>query len=239
MSPGRTRVLFAAFLLIAGGVTTNALMLQTRPTAIASLPVKAMPAPPPAATVPARSETATPKLAEVPSEPSVRIAGLMTDSADGALIPHNPHAEGDPAVLRALQDELARRGYGPIVVTPKVGPQLRAAILAFEFDQNLPLTGEATEILLGRLSGRTALPRAPDPDARKVRSPEAERVIHTVQQSLTTLGFSTGRVDGRFGDETAAAIRAFETEQGLAPTGRISAPLFNRLAAAVGARAAR
>ena len=87
------------------------------------------------------------------------------------------------------------------------------------------------------LSGAPAV-RPPDPNARKIKSPEAEQVVRTVQHSLTSLGYDPGRIDGRVGDDTERAIRQFETASGLTPTGRVSAELFSQLARAIGAKSA-
>jgi peptidoglycan hydrolase-like protein with peptidoglycan-binding domain len=236
MSPRQTGALTAVFLALAAGTWVNALWLQTKPQRIlAAKPAAQPPAPPRSVVPPVPDLVASPAVAET----VVRVARATTDAAevDRPPVPL-PLPEAEPAVVRALQEELSRRGYGPLFATGKVGPQMRAAIMAFEYDQNLPLTGEASEALLRRLVSGAPPSPAIDPDARRVRSPEGERVVHTIQQSLSTLGFPPGRVDGRFGEETAAAIRAFEQDQGLPVTGRVSAVLFNRLAAVMGARAA-
>jgi peptidoglycan hydrolase-like protein with peptidoglycan-binding domain len=221
MSPRQTGALTAAFLMLAGGVWINALWLQTKPQ-------RAMVATPQGVT----PETA----AERTPAPgtTLRISKLMTDSAP--LEPELRRADPEPALIRALQDALVRAGYGPLFATGTVGPQMRAAILAYEYDHHLPLTAEATEALLRRLGAGETAAAVSAPDARRVRSQEAERVVRVVQQSLTSLGFPPGRIDGRLGDETSAAILAFEQDQRLPRTGRISAPLFTRLAAMLGAR---
>jgi peptidoglycan hydrolase-like protein with peptidoglycan-binding domain len=64
-------------------------------------------------------------------------------------------------------------------------------------------------------------------------------VVRTVQHSLTTLGYEPGRIDGRIGDDTERAIRAFESALNVQQTGRVSAELFSLLARAMGARSAK
>lgn len=109
----------------------------------------------------------------------------------------------------------------------------RAAIMAFEHDNRMALTGEATETLLKRLLLGQSAGKVNASDAGKVRSDQAEIVLRTVQQSLAALGYQPGKVDGRVGEETERAIREFEMDHGLDPTGRVSAELFSRLAKAV------
>ena len=170
------------------------------------------------------------------TEPNAgRFARLKPDAAHtdraGDTLPDAPDAEGNPEIIRAVQRELTNRNYGPLVADGVPGLVTRAAIMAFEHDSRLPLTGEATEKLLSRLllgfSG--ASDPADEASAGRVRSAAAEVVMRTVQQSLAALGYQAGRIDGRAGDDTDRAIREFESDQGLPLTGRISAEVFGRL----------
>ena len=54
------------------------------------------------------------------------------------------------------------------------------------------------------------------------RSTKFGKRIARVQRGLTTLGYAPGPVDGIFGAETRAAIRAFQTREKLLVTGVIS-----------------
>lgn len=176
--------------------------------------------------------------AQVPlaMEPGVRrFARLRPDAAladrPGDRLPDAPDAEGDPETIKAVQRELSTRGYGQLNQDGVPGLVTRAAIMAYEYDNRLVLTGEATERLLARLLlGPTGVVSdAPDPRAGQVRTAQAELVMRTVQQSLAALGYQTGKIDGKAGDEIARAIREFELDEGLKPTGRVSAEVFSRL----------
>lgn len=260
MSPVVMRLIFCGFALLMAGVTVNTLLLQP---AVTPALARAMPAPAPELVfVPARPGAvlgatpgalartaavlpAMPRMREpAPEAPAsskepIRVARLATDSAQPARMPRLPELEGDPDVILRVQKELLGRGYGPVVANGIIGPLSRAAIMAYEHDNALPITGEATEVLLLRMRDGATANRQSGPDARKIRSPEAEQVVRTVQHSLTTLGYEPGRIDGRIGDETERAIRAFEAAQGMAQTGRVSAELFSLLARAMGARSAK
>jgi hypothetical protein len=181
-----------------------------------------------------RADARPQRLAVAPPEAAIRLARLKPDAATPETLPDAPEAEGNPETIRAVQRELIARNYGPIHVDGVPGLLTRAAIMAFEADTKSALTGEATEALLKRLLLGTAGDKIVDPAAGKVRSAQAEIVIRTVQQSLTALGYQSGKSDGHIGDETARAIREFEMDHGLDPTGRVSAELFSRLAKAVG-----
>ena len=63
--------------------------------------------------------------------------------------------------------------------------------------------------------------------------PDCACEIADVQRFGVALGYQPGKIDGRVGDETERAIREFEMDHGLDPTGRVSAELFSRLAKAV------
>ena len=55
-------------------------------------------------------------------------------------------------------------------------------------------------------------------------------MIRSVQRSLAKLRYKPGPANGRLTPETARAIRAFEGDQALPETGRVSGPLISRLA---------
>ncbi len=165
-------------------------------------------------------------------DPPIRFARFKPDAARVEALPEAPDAEGDFETIRAVQRELIQRGYGPIQADGIPGLVTRAAIMAYEHDNKLPLTGEATANLLKGL----LLGAAPSGEARaeagRVRSAQAEHVMRTVQQSLSVVGYQPGRVDGRVGEETERAIREFEMDEGIVPSGRVSAELVTRLARA-------
>lgn len=54
-------------------------------------------------------------------------------------------------------------------------------------------------------------------------------LVRDIQQALAGRGLYTGTVDGLYGPMTAAAIRSYQTEAGLATTGTASAGLLARL----------
>jgi peptidoglycan hydrolase-like protein with peptidoglycan-binding domain len=205
----------AAFALLAAGVAVN--MLNQPPAGprlarvVASQPVDAQ-----ARVVPVERAVAPPK------------AGR--DGRAG-----EPETTTGSDTIRAVQRELAARGYEPGTQDGLAGLVTRAAVLAFEEDHKLPLTAEPSEnvlksILLGGASN------FPATAAIERAAPGVETVVRAVQQHLTSLGYQTRRTDGRLNPDTLRAIREFETDQGLAMTGRITGPLMARLMKAVAAR---
>lgn len=133
-------------------------------------------------------------------------------------------------VIKGIQRELASRGYEAGVQDGVAGLMTRAAVMAYEHDHNLPLTGEPDDELLNMIVLGSA---GPGPRARPVgtrRPTHAITVIRHVQKALKERGQDPGQTDGRLVPQTATAIRAFEKAHGLKETGRISGELVGRLA---------
>ncbi len=219
MTPRQARVALGAFLLLATGVTGNALFLQS------AAPLDAG----------ARKGRVTPK----PDPPPHRTpAGPADGPKRATLVKPGPAGaetnlevppdEADVEAVRSIQRELERRGYGPIVADGVMRPAARAAVMAFEHEHRLPLTGEATQALLKRLVFGIS-PAAQTEGAPEVQSAHARALVKDVQRLLAVRGYRPGAIDGRLSAETVKAVRVFETDQGLEPKGRISAQIVTRL----------
>ncbi|HEY1244496.1 MAG TPA: peptidoglycan-binding protein [Hyphomicrobiaceae bacterium] len=247
MTPRQARVALGAFVLLATGVTGNALYLQggeraaARPPAAAPRPEPPRPpAAPPAAAGPAAPAQNKPikpphraSSSEPPPEAPKTAQSVKVRMVRVATVGDTTQEEGEADTVRAVQTELNRLGYGPVVADGVMRPAARAAIMAFEQEHRLALTGQATQgILKLLLFGAPASAGAAGPV--EVRSPQAEAMIRQVQQMLGERGYRPGAVDGRLSAETVAAIRAFEADQGLVPKGRISAAVLERLEGGIG-----
>ena len=235
MTPAKARIALLGFVLVSAGVATNALFLQARaPVAGKAAPERASASPRPAADRSGKGgEAAATRRSSLPEEQALRIARFAPDLAKIDPAPVVPDDAADAETVRAIQRELKLRGYGPLGSDGGMGLPTRAAIMAFEHDQGLALSGEASERLLKRLLLGAAEPAgAEGAGAGKVRSGHAEQVIRSVQQWLAALGYLPGRIDGRLGEETVRAIRDFEMDKGLVPRGRVSAELVVRLSEA-------
>jgi peptidoglycan hydrolase-like protein with peptidoglycan-binding domain len=226
MTPGQARGALAGFALVLAGVTVNAIYLQQREQAHLSdarqpsrperKPVVAAPPPHGGAVAP---------------EAPLRIARF----APAPPLPARVEASADPESVRAIQRELAARGFGPLPSDGNLDLATRAAIIAYQQDQRLAMTATPSEDLLRRLVlGTPAGTAAPGEQASAGQgvSTEAEAVFASVQRSLVRLGYRPGRADGQLGEETARAIHDFEVDRGMVPKGRISAELVRQLEAA-------
>jgi peptidoglycan hydrolase-like protein with peptidoglycan-binding domain len=222
MTPRQAQVALACFVLLATGVTYNALYMQGDAAGSRKVASEA-PGKPPEDRA-RRGQTAKPAspVADAGKRPAAK-PGAKSEIVTGAL-PDEAGAD----TIRVIQRELVQRGLGPVAVDGVMRPATRAAILAYEYDNRLPLTGEATEPLL-----RSLLLGAPSTEvagSREVRSTHAEDVIKQVQRLLAARGYRPGAIDGRLSAETVEAIRSFEQAQGLLPAkGRVSAEVYARL----------
>jgi len=166
------------------------------------------------------------------SGPQSGMAGRLASALRSDTPAAQPIAGDQAEIVRAVQRELQARGYFPVAHDGVVGMVTRAAIMAFEHDNGLPLTGEPSEDLLKRILLGTAAVPASEPSKEK-RAP-ADTILRSVQQTLSGLGYDTGKADGRLGDDTQRAIREFETDNKMPETGRVSAQLVMRLAKLAG-----
>ena len=142
----------------------------------------------------------------------------------GAGLDQNAKAK---RLLGAVQRELENRGYLAASAGDPTGVATKAAILAFEFDHNLPLTALPTEVVLKALifthtAARGARRARPQTDA-------ARELIGEVQRALAHLGYGQPNITAELDPATRKAIRKFERARGLQVSGRVSAPLIASL----------
>jgi lipoprotein-anchoring transpeptidase ErfK/SrfK len=111
------------------------------------------------------------------------------------------------------------------VSAPSTSSPVRAALNVYDDVDNLDLRNE-------RATRRAAKSTAP---LRLLITKRSERdYLREAQRLLAELGFDPGPADGLLGPRTAAAIRAFQQEQGLTVTGQAGRRLYAKLRAATG-----
>lgn len=146
---------------------------------------------------------------------TVPAAGVLALSADQAA-----------DTVRVIQRELKELNLYPGQPDGKVSPLVHAAIVAYEQAQALPITGEPTQALVRDLivgpPGRGSQAAA---GLGVVAGSAADRLIRDIRQKLVALGYPAGQVEGRLTVELSQGIRAFERENGMSQTGRVSAQL--------------
>ncbi len=233
MLRGRVKLQFVAFFLLSGGVAANLLLLQPLTRGSAAARVAA-----PASWI-AGAQIA--QIAGFGDTGSITRAGADSDSGKPrrgteaasarakATAATSTLPVGTADVTRAVQRELQIRGYetGGADGTPSL--MTRAAIMGFEYDHGLALTGRPSQRLLKSIILGDGARKA-RPVGSSGQSAEATDVIRSVQTSLAKVGYRPGRTNGRLTPETMRAIREFEVDQALPETGRVSGPLVSRLA---------
>jgi peptidoglycan hydrolase-like protein with peptidoglycan-binding domain len=169
-----------------------------------------------------------------PPKASALASGSNDRSGNGAnsgLVVLNAPNTDQTAV--AVRRELVALGYRPGANDGPMDTMTRAAIMAFEYDNGLPLTARADDVQLQRLL-LGANETTPIRDAGRPVTPEARQVMVSVQQSLQQLDYQPGPINGTFSAATERAIRRFEIDNRLRGTGRISGALIAGLAARTG-----
>jgi peptidoglycan hydrolase-like protein with peptidoglycan-binding domain len=218
MLPKRVTVPLIAFLVLCGGVCTNVFLLQGR----GMLGGRAID--------PAAWNIAAIEAAEFGDTGSIGpdSKGASNGLDLAALAASTQPVSGDKAeVAKAIQRELQIRGYETGARDGVVGSMTRGAIMAFEHDNGLPLTGQANDTLLKSIILGEA--GKPGGAASKPQTAEARDMVRSVQRSLVKLGYKPGSASGNLTPETVRAIRAFEADQALPVSGRVSGPLISRL----------
>ena len=131
----------------------------------------------------------------------------------------------DRGLVRALQRELTSRGYAAGPIDGVFGPVTQGALMAFEFDAGLKVSGEASEKRLSQIVFGSAKPGGSP--GRYGSKPMF--IVRQVQEVLAEQGYAPGPIDGLFGSATRMAIEKFERDHGLSPKGRISGRLIERM----------
>jgi peptidoglycan hydrolase-like protein with peptidoglycan-binding domain len=230
------RLVFLAFLGLTGTIIYNALYLQehaprgmssadasTQGVATISVVPKDEP---PEFDAPSEFEAPPPAAqSKAPAQP----AGMASVSTD--LPPLPAETAESQLVVRAVQRELAARGYDVGAVDGNLSDKTRAAISTFQSSEGLTVTGLPSDDLLRQiLLGDSVAPAeatgsvtAPDSIAASAAEHET---VKSVQQALAELGYAPGPVDGDWGENTARAISAFQRDRNLPQSGQITPELL-------------
>ncbi len=94
-------------------------------------------------------------------EPSAALLATLATSPD-VVVAKTARAEPDPVEasdprLAEVQAALSRAAYGPLNVDGRPGPQTRDAIMRFQLDEGLPVTGKLDDALVKKLRAVGAL----------------------------------------------------------------------------------
>jgi peptidoglycan hydrolase-like protein with peptidoglycan-binding domain len=121
----------------------------------------------------------------------------------------------DRDLIRDVQRQLKGLGFNPGAVDGSYGGQTAAALRAYQQAYRLPVTGRLDETTL-----RSILPERFEA-SRVPLDPSNRQVLQQAQRQLKALGFDAGTMDGTFGPQTEAALRAYQQAYRLPQTGRL------------------
>ena len=179
-------------------------------------------------------------------------SGVKTDVKTLPVIDGVVVRSGDKGlIVRTIQSLLADKGYYTASVTGTYDAKTIAAVKAFQKKNGLTADGicgtETRTLLFGSglasaatptptpTATPTPLPPLTTPDST-VRSGSKGNDAKLVQQRLIDLKYLTGKADGTFGAQSVAALKAFQTNNGLVADGvagsGTNAVLFSYLALA-------
>ena len=89
--------------------------------------------------------------------PEQPLAPQSTAPSDEPDRPAEPAALASDPLLAVIQKALSQAAYGPVEVDGFMGPQTHDAIMRFQRDHNLPVTGEVSDALVIELRAAGAL----------------------------------------------------------------------------------
>lgn len=124
-----------------------------------------------------------------------------------------------PAV-RALQEALVSGGWADLVCDGVFGAKTEAAVRYYQQQNGLKATGRAGSNMLNALLGTPEV----DLNTEGNNSPTSGSTgpeVYKIQSRLKELGYSVGPLDGKFGKKTLAAVRSFQSLNGLPVDGKV------------------
>jgi peptidoglycan hydrolase-like protein with peptidoglycan-binding domain len=137
--------------------------------------------------------------------------------ADVGCLTDEQQVQAEKAVrdyTTSLQHSLADAGYYEGSVDGIYGPETVAAVEALQRDHDLPVTGTVDTATAAALESELAAQGS-------VAATEAVASTAALQQTLTLAGYWTGPVDGTWTPELTEALKEFQTDLGVKPTGTV------------------
>ncbi len=154
---------------------------------------------------------------------------------DASTLTAEPEAierRADDLVL-AVQSALRQSGHYGGPLDGLSGPQTEQAILVFQAASSLPATGEPSLELLAEIKAAKAQDQSSLAElAAAEPEPTPDPRVAAVQHALAISAYGPLRMDGFLGPQTHDAIRRFQQDHGLQPTGEITDALIVELRAA-------
>ena len=149
----------------------------------------------------------------------------VTNTPKATATPFTSYKNGDTgSEVKRMQQRLKELGYLNGSADGVFGDATEAAVRFFQQRNNLTVDGKAGSKTLDKLysSSAKAAVATPTPTAKPTNTPKAESLdyylengasgskVRTLQQRLIDLGWLSGEVDGKYGNATEYAVKAFQ-----------------------------
>ncbi len=152
------------------------------------------------------------------SNPVAQIAADKTAGNSQPLLQIGDRSSDD---VRRLQEKLAEVGYNPGEIDSKFGLATERAVKQFQRDRQLTVNGTADsqtwDALLNNIS---PVQKSLVNNSLVLQKGDRSQDVSYLQRLLREKGFNPGIVDGVFGSRTEAAVKEFQSEQGLVIDGK-------------------
>ena len=137
--------------------------------------------------------------------------------------------EGDRgASVKKLQQALVNGGWADLACDGIYGPKTAAAVKYYQKMNGLTATGRAGTVTLTNLLGSADVDMTKEGETAMTKGASGPSVL-AVQQRLKALGYYKGTLDGRFGSGTLAAVKSFQTLNGLRVDGKVGPKTLAKL----------
>jgi peptidoglycan hydrolase-like protein with peptidoglycan-binding domain len=147
--------------------------------------------------------------------------GLLPIQAEARVVRSEPVQVLDRELIRDAQRQLKALGFNPGAVDGNFGSQTEAALRAYQQAYRLPETGKLDEATVRSLRPERGEASHKPFDAYLPIDSSNRELIRDAQRQLKALGFNPGAVDGNFGSQTEAALRAYQQAYRLPETGKL------------------
>ncbi len=114
--------------------------------------------------------------------------------------------------VKKIQQKLKELGYYSGSVDGKYGESTEAAVMAFQLRNSLTVDGKA-----GPATQRALFGSGTSISYSALRKGEEGTAVRNLQYTLYELGYYDGAIDGKYGDTTSDAVRAFQIQNKLSP----------------------
>ena len=131
--------------------------------------------------------------------------------------------------VNKLQKRLKELGYFTGICTNYYGEQTKAAVTAFQTKNGLKANGIANQATLNKIYAATATEK----DDGTLRYGMNSTAVNKLQKRLKELGYFEGICTNFYGEQTKAAVTAFQKKNGLTANGIANKATLDKIYAAV------